>query len=47
QAAYALAPAAFGAMRDLFASTDVFFIAAASVQVLAAVAMLAGRQPSR
>jgi hypothetical protein len=47
QAAYAFAPAAFGAMRDIFASTDVFFITAASVQVLAAVAMLAGRQPSR
>lgn len=47
QAAYAFAPAAFGAMRDLFANTDVFFLTAAAVQVLAALAMLAGRQPSR
>lgn len=47
QAAYAFAPAAFGAMRDLFASTDVFFVTAAAVQILAALAMLAGRQPSR
>ncbi|TCH96404.1 MFS transporter [Roseococcus sp. SYP-B2431] len=47
QAAYAFAPAAFGAMRDIFADTDAFFLTAAAVQVMAAIAMLAGRQPSR
>lgn len=47
QAAYAFAPAAFGLLREFSAGTAPFFLAAGATQVLAAVALLAGRQPSR
>ncbi len=47
QAAYAFAPAGFGLLREFSSSTDAFFLAAGAIQILAAIAMLAGRQPSR
>jgi hypothetical protein len=46
QASYALAPAAFGLLREV-AATPHLFSAAACIQLLAVVAFLAGRPTSR
>ncbi|MBS7813123.1 MFS transporter [Roseococcus pinisoli] len=47
QASYAFAPAVFGLLREFSANTNAFFLTAGAIQVLAALAMLTGRQPSR
>ncbi|WP_426955106.1 MFS transporter [Muricoccus radiodurans] len=46
QAAYAFAPLAFGALRDLSGSGAALFLLAAAAQALAVGALLAGRRPS-
>ncbi|WP_424811677.1 MFS transporter [Roseococcus sp. YIM B11640] len=47
QATYAFAPAAFGLLRDFATGPHGLFAAAAAIQLAAALAILAGRQPSR